>query len=106
MHLESVLPKKEIVDYGRLQKLEKLHESLKDSLLCGNKDVEKKLNKLDEKRIADEKRVSSMKTKLDESIAENSKLKTRLNRYRAFDILEEKTKDLPLYEANLMKKRF
>ena len=34
LYVESVLPKKTIVDYDRMQKLETLHESLKDMLVA------------------------------------------------------------------------
>jgi hypothetical protein len=33
LYVESVLPKKTIVDYDRMQKLEKIHESLKNMLV-------------------------------------------------------------------------
>lgn len=42
MYVESVLPKKTIVDYDRMQHLEKLHESLKDLLVVDEDAVKAK----------------------------------------------------------------
>ena len=36
LYVESVLPKKTIIDYDRMQKLEAIHESLKDVLLLND----------------------------------------------------------------------
>ena len=48
MYVESVLPKKTIVDYDRMQKLEKLHESLKDLLVVDEDAVKAKQAELTE----------------------------------------------------------
>jgi hypothetical protein len=48
LYVESVLPKKTIVDYGKMQKLEKIHESLKNMLLVNDASVEAKKAELAE----------------------------------------------------------
>ena len=53
-HIEKVLPKKEIVDYKRMQKQEQLLESLKEMLVVG--DAEEKISQLRDER--DEKLMS------------------------------------------------
>lgn len=48
MYVESILPKKTIVDYDRMQKLEALHESLKDLLVVDEQAVINKKKQLTE----------------------------------------------------------
>jgi hypothetical protein len=43
-----VLPKKTIVDYDRMQKLERIHESLKDALVLSEDDVSEKKDALEQ----------------------------------------------------------
>jgi len=42
LYVESVLPKKTIIDYDRMEKLEKIHESLKDLLVADEDAVKAK----------------------------------------------------------------
>ena len=48
LYVESVLPQKTIVDYDKMHKLEKIHESLKDMLLVNDSSVEAKKEQLAE----------------------------------------------------------
>lgn len=43
-YIEEVLPKKTIVDYTRMQKLEKIHESLKSMLALSESEIDDKVN--------------------------------------------------------------
>ena len=43
-----MLPKKTIVDYDRMQKLERIHESLKDALVLSEDDVSEKKDALEQ----------------------------------------------------------
>ena len=72
MYVESVLPHKTIVDYHRMQKLEKLHESLKDLLVVDEDAVSAKIKQLEEsykvKQSKCETEVAKARAKLDESM--------------------------------------
>nr|DAH73816.1 MAG TPA: large tegument protein UL36 [Caudoviricetes sp.] len=104
LYVESVLPKKTIVDYEKMQKLERIQESLQDLLLVNTDSIAKKKEKLDEsfkqQRSKCETEVAKMQVKLNESMAKTRELKRKLDQFKALDLLESKTKDLPSFEAN------
>lgn len=108
--LKESLPDKAIVNYDRLNKLESVYESLKDTLLVNDASVEAKRVELAEAYTADKKaldsKISSLETKLNESIAREQKLSAQLEAKKAKDLLAKKTKDLPLFEAQQIKRRF
>lgn len=108
-HVAEVLPEKVVVDYARLHKLEQIHESLKQSLAFSDDTVEeakKNLEKTFKKNKGKlETEIAKMQVKFNESQETIKKLKTKLGHYKAADILESKTKDLPSYEARQVKKR-
>ena len=108
LYVESVLPKKTIIDYDRMQKLERLHESLKDMLVVDDKAIADKAKALDESMKTEkskcETEVAKLTVKLNESMAKSQQLMKKLNQYKAMDLLESKTKDLPSYEARQVKK--
>lgn len=108
LYVESILPKKTIVDYDRMQKLEKIQESLRDTLMLDDDVVAAKKEQLEEsfrKRNAQMKsEVAYLNAKLNESMKDNLKLQKKIGQYRALDMLEFKTKDLPSYEARQVKK--
>lgn len=109
-HVEEILPKKDIVDYERMQKLEQIHESLKNMLGVeimnvegGNKELVENL----EKEKADySKKIEELQKKLDESVKENKKVSKNLDSLKAQVLLESKIKNLPEREANLIKESF
>lgn len=109
LYVESVLPKKTIVDYDRMQKLERIHESLKDVLLVNDDSVAEKKAQLEEsfkhEKSKCETEVAKMQVKLNESMAKTQQLKKKIDQLKALELLESKTKDLPTFEARAVKKR-
>lgn len=109
-HVEEILPKKDIVDYERMQKLEQIHESLKNMLGVEIMNVEggkKKLVEGFEKEKADySKKIEELQKKLDESVKENKKVSKNLDSLKAQVLLESKIKNLPEREAKLIKESF
>lgn len=109
LYVESVLPKKTIVDYDRMQKLERIHESLKDVLLVNEDSIAEKKAQLDEsfkhEKSKCETEVAKMQVKLNESMAKTQELKRKIDQFKALELLESKTKDLPTFEARAVKKR-
>lgn len=109
MYVESVLPKKNVVDYDRMHKLEALHESLKDLLVADEDAVQAKQKQLEEsydaKRKDLETQLAKCQAQLNESMEKTLKLNRKIDSFKALELLESKTKDLPTYEARQMKKR-
>lgn len=109
LYVESVLPKKKVLDYDRMQKLETLHESLKDLLVANEDAVEAKKTELTESFNNDKKaletQIAKLQVKLNESMSKTQKLNKKIDQFKALELLESKTKDLPDYEARQMKKR-
>lgn len=110
LYVESVLPKKTIVDYDRMQKLENVFESLKDTLLVNEESVQKKQEQLkesyDKAKSKLETQIAKLQVKLNENMKKNLALNKKIDSLKAVELLESKTKDLPIYEAKLLKKRF
>lgn len=109
LYVESVLPKKTVVDYDRLSKLERLHEQLKDMLVVDEEAVCAKKAELQESadswKKAYETEIAKLRVKLNESMDKNLKLNKKIDAFKAMELLESKTKDLPDFEARQMKKR-
>lgn len=110
MYVESVCPKKVLVDYAKMKKLEQINESLRDVLVANDEAVEQKKERLEESYKKQkgklETEVAKMQVKLNESMAKSQELKKKLEQYKAFALLESKTKDLPTFEARKLKKHF
>ena len=110
LYLESVCPKKDIVDYAKMKKLEQINESLRDVLLANDDAVVAKKEQLEEsfkkQKGKLETEVAKMQVKLNESMEKTQQLKKKLNQYKALELLESKTKDLPSFEANKIKRHF
>lgn len=110
LYAESVCPNKLVVDYAKMKKLEQLNESLRDVLLANDDAVVEKKAQLDEsfKKAKGklETEVAKMQVKLNESMQKTQKLQKKLSQYKALELLESKTKDLPSFEANKIKKHF
>ena len=83
LYVESVLPKKTIIDYDRMQKLEAIHESLKDVLLLNDDAVAQKKAQLEEsfkhEKSKCETEVAKMQVKLNESMAKAQQLKRKID---------------------------
>ena len=110
LYVESVLPKKTIVDYDRMQKLEQIHESLKNLLVVDEDAVQAKKAQLTESftktKKAFETQVAKLQAKLNESMNKTQALNRKIDSFKAAELLESKTKDLPTFEARKIKKRF
>ena len=109
-HVEEILPKKDIVDYERMQKLEQIHESLKNMLGVeimnvegGNKEL---VENLEKEKSEYSKKIEDLQKKLDESVKENKKVSKNLDSLKAQVLLESKIKNLPEREAKLIKESF
>ena len=109
IYVESILPKKSIVDYDRMQKLESILESLKDTLVVTDDSVEAKKQKLQEsynrKKKQFETELAKMKVDLNESMKTSRKLQSKIEKLKAVELLEALTKDLPTFEARQIRKR-
>lgn len=109
LYVESILPKKTIIDYDRMQKLEKLHESLKDLLVVDEDAVKAKQQQLAESFNKDKKnletQIAKLQVKLNESMSKTLALNKKIDQFKALELLESKTKDLPEFEARQIKKR-
>lgn len=107
--LKESLPNNTIVDTIRLKKLESIFESLKDTLLVNDASIEAKRQELTESFENDrkdlEKKVADLEKRLNKSITNEKKLTRVIESKKAKDLLEKKTKDLPLFESNQIKKR-
>lgn len=86
-HVEEILPKKDIVDYERMQKLEQIHESLKNMLGVeimnvegGNKEL---VENLEKEKTEYSKKIEDLQKKLDESVKENKKVSKNLDSLKA-----------------------
>lgn len=84
LYVESVLPKKTIIDYDRMQKLEKIHESLKESLALNDDSVKSTIAKLEEsyaqKQGDYETRVAKMQVELNEARRQVSEFKAEMSK--------------------------
>ena len=109
LYVESILPEKKIVDYDKMKKLEKIVESVRGTLLVNDDAVEAHKAKLDEsfakERGAFETKIAKLQVKLNESMAKSLKLNNKIEQFKAIELLESKTKDLPTLEARQIKKR-
>ena len=107
--LEDAMPKKEIVNYKRLQKLETLVESMKDILVVNDDTISEKTASLeksyDSKIKSLNSKVDDLTKKLNESIKKEINLKKRLDAAKAEKLLNEKLNDLPSFEARQVKRR-
>lgn len=110
LYLESVCPQKTIVDYAKMKKLEQINESLRDVLLANDDAVIEKKAQLEESFKKEkgklETEVAKMQVKLNESMEKNQELNKKLGHYKAAQVLESKTQDLPAFEARKLKKHF
>lgn len=108
-YIDEVLPKKTIVDYTRMQKLEKIHESLKSMLAISESDIDDKateqksileseIQKLNKMIKDKDQEINESKKTFDKISKENSKLKAK-------EFVSEKVKDLPIMESTKILKK-
>ncbi len=109
LYVEEVLPKKTVVDYGKMKKLENIMESMKDMLLVNDEAVEAKVaeisDKLQKEAQEAKDRAAKLEKQLNESMERRIQLRKKLEAAKAKELLESKTKDLPLFEAKKVKAR-
>lgn len=110
LYVESILPEKKIVDYDKMKKLEKIVESVRDTLHVNDESVEAHKAKLDEsfekQRGAYETQIAKLQVKLNESMNKSLTLKKKVDKFKSLELMESKTKDLPTFEARQLKKKF
>ena len=93
-----------------MQKLEQIHESLKNMLGVeimnvegGNKEL---VENLEKEKTEYSKKIEDLQKKLDESVKENKKVSKNLDNLKAQVLLESKIRNLPEREAKLIKESF
>lgn len=110
LYVESILPEKKIVDYDKMKKLEKIVESVRDTLHVNDESIEAHKAKLDEsfekQRGAYETQIAKLQVKLNESMNKSLTLKKKVDKFKSLELMESKTKDLPTFEARQLKKKF
>ena len=112
-YVKEVLPKKSIVDYSRMQRLEQVQESLKGLLLVNDGDVEKKVAEakaeIESKTVAEsnelKEKVASYEKQLTESDSKFDELSKKYENLRRESLIAEKTKNLPIVESDKMRER-
>ncbi len=108
-YLDKVLPESEIVNYDRLNKLEKLVESMKETLVVSDDMIEAKSKELDSKYETESKKltlkIANLEKQLNEAMSKELALKKEISVSKAKDFITRKTKDLPLFEAKQIQKR-
>ena len=112
-YVKEVLPKKELVDYKRMAKLEQIHESLKGMLLVNDDAVEKKVETVKNElqtRMANESRelngkLESCEKRLKEANAMLVESNKKYEKLAKKALIGEKTKNLPIVESKKMRER-
>lgn len=102
-YVKEVIPESVVIDYDRIQKLEKTFQVLKESLLVTDEDVQKKMKQLDE---SVSKELDKTRTALQAEVQKRIVVEHKLNEQDARILLNEKTKDLPAYEKKMLTKKF
>lgn len=109
LYLEEAMPKSKILDYARMDKLEKMFESMKDTLLVNDETIENKQNDLEKKYKSInedlENKITDLEKKLNDANKRMINLNEKLDQSKAEKLIIEKTKDLPLFEATKIQKR-
>ena len=101
--VEDHLPEQPVVDYAKLDKLEKTFESMRDTLLITNDDVQTKVDSI----LEDVQEELSQKSDLlNDAIKRNIEYKTKLDKIDAENTLSEKVSDLPEFERTKLEKVF
>lgn len=102
-YVESILPKKTIIDYDRMQKLERIVESVKDTLVFTDSDINERKQKIDESYAKKEselnKTIEDLQNRLNESKKSLETTEKLLKESESREFLHEKTKNLPDCEA-------
>ena len=102
-YINEVIPESIVVDYDRIQKLEKTFEVLKESLLVVDPVVEAKVKELNE---STGKELKKTQDALKKEVQNRIIVETKMNDQEARILLTEKLSDLPAYEKKILKNKF
>lgn len=102
-YINEVIPESVVIDYDRIQRLEKTFQVLKESLLVTDAVVEAKVLELNESANKELKKTQeAFKKEVQARIIVESKMKDQEARI----LLTEKLSDLPAYEKKILKSKF
>ena len=101
--VEDHLPEQPVVDYAKLDRLEKTFESMRDTLLISSDEVQSKVDSILEDVQEELAQKSDM---LNEAIKRNIEYKAELDGIEAKNTLSEKVSDLPEFERKKLEKVF
>ena len=101
--VEEHLPEQPVVDYAKLDRLEKTFESMRDTLLISSDEVQSKVDSILEDVQEELAQKSDM---LNEAIKRNIEYKAQIDGIEAKDTLAEKVSDLPEFERKKLEKVF
>lgn len=112
-YVKEILPKKSIVDYSRMQKLEQIHESLKGMLMVNDEAIEKKMGEVKsevETKMTNEsnelkKKLAEYEKVIKESSDKNKELSDKYAVLAKKQLISEKTKNLPIVESKRVQER-
>jgi hypothetical protein len=102
-YISEVIPESVVIDYDRIQKLEKTFEVLKESLLIADPVVEAKVKELNE---SVNKELEKTQAALKKEVQSRIIVENKLNEQEARILLTEKLSDLPAYEKKILKRKF
>tara|TARA_E500000178_G_C17038997_1_gene765473 strand:+ start:26267 stop:27124 length:858 start_codon:yes stop_codon:yes gene_type:complete len=101
--VEEHLPEQPVVDYAKLDRLEKTFESMRDTLLISSDEVQSKVDSILEDVQEELVQKSDM---LNEAIKRNIEYKSQIDHIEAKNTLSEKVSDLPEFERRKLEKVF
>lgn len=101
--VEDHLPEQPVVDYAKLDRLEKTFESMRDTLLISSDEVQSKVDSILEDVQEELAQKSDM---LNEAIKRNIEYKAQIDGIEAKNTLSEKVSDLPEFERKKLEKVF
>jgi len=103
LYIEEIIPESLVVDYDRMQRQMKAINTIKETLLVTDDEVQARAKEVAES-ISEE--LSDAKAKLNETIEKNMKLNKVIQIKMADELLESKVNDLPELEASKLRKYF
>ena len=110
LYVEDVLPKKQIVDYKKMQKLQDLVESLKNVLVVNDDDFASRAEKIEEsvgkENFILKRKLARANAQLNESAEKNMSILKRLDMVKARRLVEASCKDIPDFEAKKILEHF
>lgn len=102
-YVKEVIPESVVIDYDRMQRLEKTFSMFKDSLLVEDSQIQAKMKQLDESTNVE---LAKAKSALQKEVQKRIIVENQMNEQEARIILTEKTADVPEFERVLLMKKF